>query len=456
MKSLSVRYKIILLFSLITVILVIVLSRISYITVREIYLEQAAEHVKTLTSFAASGLDKSYLLFLTAKADHAYNYYESFLKEIVKQTAVANAFIFNKNLDVLVSTEKHRFGSELRLNRSEIERLSLHQSGSSFPFADTDKNWYIWGFYNIDDQFYLGIRENINRLERINQLGTIFIWIGAAGVLLTILAGWFIARTIAGPVDKLVQFSKKIGQGEFNVQAPEKIYGEFAVLKDTMQQMQADLAAKNDEREQMLAQIAHEIRNPLGGIELLAGLIKEDAQSESQTYNHSAKILQEVSGLKEQIAAFLYYNKPVETKPQQLQLAEILKDVKMIHAQKLQDKNIHLHFEESDYPLFFDPQHLKQVITNLTANSIDAVAENGSIIIKMFENGTRGFEVCDDGPGLDQKYRKNIFKPFFTTKPNGSGLGLAISKKLCLQNNALLAYDESYRDGSRFFVITKA
>ncbi|MCB0282722.1 MAG: HAMP domain-containing histidine kinase [Calditrichaeota bacterium] len=455
MRSLSVRYKIILLFSLITVILVIVLSRISYVTVREIYLEQAAGHVKTLTSLAASDLDASYLLFLTAKADQAHNYYQSYLDGIVRQTAVANAFIFNKNLDVLVSSEKHRFGSELILNRSEIERLTIHQSGSSFPFADSDQNWYIWGFYNIDDRFYLGIRENINRLERINQLSTIFFWIGAAGVLLTVMGGWIIARTVARPVDKLVEFSKKIGRGDFEAQVPDKIYGEFALLKETMQQMQTDLAAKNDEREQLLAQIAHEIRNPLGGIELLAGLIKEDSLTESPAHNHSSKILQEVSGLKEQIAAFLYYNKPIESKPQQVQLKDILKDVKLIHAQRLQDKNIKLNFEDADYPLFFDPQHLKQVLTNLTANSIDAVEENGHISIKTFKNGSHGFEVCDNGPGLDPKYRKNIFKPFFTTKSNGSGLGLAICKKLCQQNNALLEYDENYKDGSRFIVITK-
>lgn len=452
MKNLSVRQKIIFVFGLITILLVVVLARVSYVTVREIYLEQAADHVKSLSAFAASDLDNSYLEFLSPRFDQTQVYYKDYLSEIVKQTSVANAFIFNRDLEVLVSTERHIFQSELLLNQAEIEMLETGRSGSSFPFSDKQNNWYIWGFYRINNDYFLGIRENINRLARVNQLSTIFFWIGAGGILLTILGGWFVARMIARPVDKLVNFSKKIGHGDFDVRAPERVYGEFAILKETMQQMQQDLAAKNEEREQMLAQIAHEIRNPLGGIELLAGLIKEDAQKESPVYEHSTKILQEIRGLKEQIASFLYYNKPVESKPEQVDLAEIVKDINMIYNRKLKDKNISLEFNDSGYTIYFDRQHLKQVVTNLTANSIDAVQQNGTIEIKKAQNGSIGFELCDDGPGLDEKYLKNIFKPFFTTKSNGSGLGLAICKKLCQQNNAEIEYDYNYKKGSRFIV----
>ena len=450
MRSLSIRQKIILLFSAITILLVIVLARLSYVSVKEIYLEQAADHVTMLSSLVAADLDSAYLPFLSPGQEQAQNYYRDYLKQMVRKTGLNNAFIFNNNLDVLVSSDPDIFESELQLNKTEIDNLGINQSAASFPFADVQKNWYIWGFYRIDDDFYLGIRESINRLERVNQLSKLFLLIGATGVILTILGGWFIARMIARPVDKLVGFSKKIGSGDFDAPPPEISHGEFAILKNTMQQMQNDLAAKNEEREQMLAQIAHEIRNPLGGIELLAGLIKEDSEKNSPVNLHSTKILHEVSALKEQIASFLYYSKPLESKPQEVLLDDVVKDVRMIYNQRLQEKKVRFEYKDCAYKLYFDPGHLKQVLSNLAANSLDAVAENGKIEIKVSQNGTRGFEIRDDGPGLDEKYIKNIFKPFFTTKSNGSGLGLAISQKLCRQNNAILEYDNNFKSGSRF------
>jgi two-component system, OmpR family, sensor histidine kinase BaeS len=88
--------------------------------------------------------------------------------------------------------------------------------------------------------------------------------IGLGGVILTILAGWFMANAIVKPLNKLIKFSTEIGKGNFNVDSPAAMHGEIKMLSEAMDKMKNELLLNHKERENLLAQIAHEIRNPLG------------------------------------------------------------------------------------------------------------------------------------------------------------------------------------------------
>jgi len=449
----SVKTKTIIIFSAITIILVLIMARVSYVTVKENYLEQATEHVKTLCFYMASSLDRNYLEFISIKGGQAKEDYVSFLREHVSRSGVENAFLFNKDLNVLAFTNEGISDTQLRLNRNEILNINPGSTEASFPFSDSDGNWYIWGFFRINDNFYLGIQESASRLKTLNDLATIFWGIGIAGVLLTILAGWFIAQNISGPVDKLVTFSEKIGKGDFKSKAPEKIYGEFKILRDTMEQMKADLSRKNDEREQMLAQIAHEIRNPLGGIELLTGLVKEDLGEVNESAMHLQKILDEVQSLKNQLTTFLEYSKPLKVQPEVIDLVEITKEIEHNFKNRIKQKSINLITENKVETLMFDNGHFKQVLNNLLTNSLEATASGGSVWLRSDkENGNVVISVSDTGSGIPSENEKNVFVPFFTTKANGTGLGLAVCKKLCLENNADLVYQNNKDKGCTFSV----
>ena len=88
-----------------------------------------------------------------------------------------------------------------------------------------------------------------------------FFWlIGFAGVVITIFAGWFMANSIVKPLNKLVKLSSEIGKGNFDIDVPHAMHGEIKQLSDAMDKMKTDLALNQKERENLLAQIAHEIR----------------------------------------------------------------------------------------------------------------------------------------------------------------------------------------------------
>ena len=449
----SLKTKTILIFTSITIILVLIMARVSYVTVKDNYLQQAGAHVKMLCSYMAASLDKSYLEFILQEKGEAKQEYNRFLKQQVLNSGIQNAFLFDKKFTILAFARDGISATQLQLNGDEIVAIDPGATEASFPFSDNAGNWYIWGFFRINDQYYLGIQESVKRLESLNQLSTLFWGIGIAGIILTVLAGWFIAHNISGPVDKLVEFSKKIGKGDFKARAPRKIYGEFKILNDTMEQMKDDLAKKNEEREQMLAQIAHEIRNPLGGIELLAGLVKEDLAQNNRSVKHLEKILEEVQSLKNQLTVFLEYSKPLKVKTKKIDVDIVLREIKQNFESKINEKNISFNMENNIPAIMFDEVHFKQVLNNLIKNSLDASKSGDTILLKSIQqNGDAIISVSDCGPGITSENEKNIFVPFFTTKANGTGLGLAVSKKLCRENNADLEFKNNETKGCTFSV----
>jgi len=247
----------------------------------------------------------------------------------------------------------------------------------------------------------------------------------------------FVARRITKPIDKLVTFSSEIGKGDFKTFTPEGMKGEFEILTKAMDAMKQNLAENHKEREKILAQIAHEIRNPLGGIELLANLTRENLNGDVKNKEYLDRILKEVNGLKSLITSYLNYSRPVPVKPVWIGLPKLLNEVKDIFKKQLSEKDIHLALDSGINIIYFDEDHLRQILINLIVNSIDSVSSGGIIkITSSYKNKQWVISVSDNGNGIKEKDLFYIFDPFFTTKKNGTGLGLAISRKLCIENKA--------------------
>jgi len=146
----------------------------------------------------------------------------------------------------------------------------------------------------------------------------------AGGIALTIILGFLVAASITKQIDRLTKFSADIGNGDFNSPLPEKINGELKILSDAMDKMRTDILNNHKEKEEMLAQIAHEIRNPLGSIELMANLTKEDILADNNNPEYLNKILLEISDLKSLITAYLNYSRPYLAKPEKVDLNHLV------------------------------------------------------------------------------------------------------------------------------------
>lgn len=451
------RIRLILTFSLVTIILVLVLSRISFYYVKDIYLSQLSEQAETLANVISSRLDSNFFLFL--KFGSPTGSAEDYFRTIAGNNSGNNSqvFVFDSDLKILFHSDPAAVtglpDQRLMLNITDIEDLDSGKTTTSLPFKGDDGKWYLWGFKRIAAGYWLGIQESAEKLERVDNYSRVFWLIGLGGVLATVILGWVAANSITKPINKLIKFSEEIGRGNSRGRKPENLKGEIEVLSEALDSMRNSLNRNQSEKEQILAQIAHEIKNPLGGIELFAGLIREDRISSKQDSDYPDKILSEVSRLKALIDAFLNYGRPVKPVIERVHLHTLLCEVQMLYSEILKKKNILFTFDVKDHSVYFDAGHLKQIFINLIANSIDAVEDKGVISIS-FEGSDDLWQIAvtDSGKGIKPENASNIFNPFYTTRKNGTGLGLSVCSKLAAENKAKLILNNSYPNGCSFIL----
>lgn len=427
--------------------------------IKDLYLNQLSESVNTVSRLVASQIDKTYLGILQfgTPTYTTLHYFRKLFGTSLTQDNRVQAFIFDKEFKIVIHSDStYILGfqeSRLLLNKKEISDLAVNQSSTSLPFKGEDGKWYLWGFYRLDTNYWLGLRESASKLEKVDDFSLTFWYIGAAGIFIIFILSLLIAKSISRPIDKLVEFSSNIGKGNFHIAAPTGMHGEINTLASAMNKMKEDLSENQKEKEKMLAQIAHEIRNPLGGIELLARLTKEDLQKQNLNTSYLDRILGEIAGLKKLISSYLEFGRPMYPKPEECSLSILFDVVLNNFRNTLEENNITVTNNFQVDKVFFDPEQLKQVIINLISNSIQSIKSGGNILVSSSaKNGKWIFSLSDEGHGIPSEHLKNIFEPFFTTKNNGTGLGLAVCRKICTENKSTLTVENNAGKGCTFTI----
>ncbi|QJR15944.1 Adaptive-response sensory-kinase SasA [Usitatibacter palustris] len=209
----------------------------------------------------------------------------------------------------------------------------------------------------------------------------------------------------------------------------------------------------------LTASIAHEIRNPLSSIGHAADLIAEGGPDRTSDERLLTIIRENVFRLDRMVQEVLYLNRRDRAQPESIDprpwLTHFVKE--FCASEKVPAESIDLQVRTSQR-LWFDRQHLDQVMWNLTRNAWrHGQKKPGSVSIVVSTSVTSGLleiAVQDDGPGVVPQARQHLFEPFFTTDAQGTGLGLYIARELCEGNGARIEYADN-APGGLFRVILK-
>ena len=224
--------------------------------------------------------------------------------------------------------------------------------------------------------------------------------------------------------------------------------GEILVFQDTTRIREMEREVKRMEDLAMLGElaagIAHEIRNPLASISGSIQVLNDSLSKKATRINKRLMeiILREVNRLNHLVNDFLQFARPQRIEIEEFDLNQLIMDTLYIF-QNSQNWSQNLAVETkffSPLKINSDPQQLKQVFWNIFLNACEAMPKGGFVCVstdKIKESNGSGeyidsvrIKVEDNGPGIDTKVIKDIFKPFSTTKKGGSGLGLAIVKRI--------------------------
>jgi two-component system sensor histidine kinase AtoS len=219
---------------------------------------------------------------------------------------------------------------------------------------------------------------------------------------------------------------------------------------------------------EMAAGIAHELKNPLAGIEVMAGLLRRQVPDSADAQSLLADIISEAKLANAIVVEMLEFVRPVRLQVEQTDLAQILQQAITLAESKAPRGAVAVDVDiEREVPMIDGDQHqLCQVFTNLVANAFEALDGTGHVSIRAvltMPDEDPAFpsmlppmplvvvDVGDDGPGVPPDITDKIFDPFFTTKPQGSGLGLAIVSKIVDAHDGRIDVSSSTA-GTRFRV----
>lgn len=209
----------------------------------------------------------------------------------------------------------------------------------------------------------------------------------------------------------------------------------------------------------LTANIAHEIRNPLGAISHAAELLQEEAAISDTATRLLTIIHDNTMRLDHMINDVLRLNRGERAHREKFKLVDYLKVFidQFCQIEKISPGMFEIDPAADPYVLF-DPSHLNQVMWNLCRNALRHCRhEKASIRIMVAAEpggGVVKLDVIDDGSGVSAAVRNQLFEPFFTTASGGTGLGLYIAREVCEANAATLDYVET-PGGAQFTVLCR-
>lgn len=210
----------------------------------------------------------------------------------------------------------------------------------------------------------------------------------------------------------------------------------------------------------LTANIAHEIRNPLSAINHAAELLIEDTSEASSAMRLLQIIHDNTQRLDRMVQDVLRLNRRDRALRETFGVVEYLRTFvgQFAEIEKVPDGVIAIE-AEIEPVVTFDRSHLNQIMWNLCRNALRyCLREQGSITLGVRAAARAGnveLSVKDDGPGVADALRGNLFEPFFTTASSGTGLGLYIAREICEANGARLEYVERAGGGAQFGVLFK-
>lgn len=233
------------------------------------------------------------------------------------------------------------------------------------------------------------------------------------------------------------------------------------VATETELRHKASLAAVG----QAAAQVAHEIKNPLGSIRLGVAMLRDMTQP-GEAHDTIDLVERGIDHLNKLTVDVTQFSREKELSLERADLHELLDASLELVSDQIRAKRAPVERHYTSEPLAgqLDADQLRQVFVNLFANALDAGEENSPISIKtalVRASATGGngagapharVTIADRGRGMDENTRARIFEPFYTTKKRGTGLGLAIVKKIVEQHGGTIAVESAPGEGTRFHV----
>lgn len=427
--KLGIESKTIIVYSLLTVIILIIVGFVSYFVARK-NLEKELNNRLIDSAKISVDLIKSYKIRFEPEDEitSEYKTLQQNLRMIKNIGNLSNIRIINNNYDIIIDAMgEESIGTPYILSKYYITELK-----KSFNGENTVSPVYKGEFGNMLKSAFIPIKDNgkINVvliaeaspkfLQTLKELNKSMLYSGSIIVAISIIVSLIFIKSLVRPIEDLSKDAQK----------------------------------RAKEMQLIAAGIAHEVRNPLSAISGFTELLNRntlDLSLKAITDN----ITSEIKTLNKIVTDFLDFAHPVSLNKQEVNLNQLLEEcIEISSIEKDKNINIKKNFDLKFKNMIGDYEKLKQCFLNLIINAKESMKDEKILTI----NTKYGFdnvrvEIIDTGIGISEEILQNIFLPFFTTKEKGTGIGLSIVKKIVEAHNGKVDVESSLNKGSKFRVV---
>jgi len=292
-------------------------------------------------------------------------------------------------------------------------------------------------------------------MQVIKQLQGSLLWIVIASVIMALAMTVVFSRSLIRPVHDLSKYAKAIQANIKSDPIQLNRRDELGDLSRSLVDMHTEIKKQEESARQLLAGIAHEIKNPLGGMEIYSGLLKaelselpHDEGTEASRYLN--KISTELHHLTQIVQEYLDYARPLKSVIESVSIKEVFEDVHIVLRPELTAKDQTLVLSRSA-TVRADRSKLHRVFLNLIQNGLAATTTGGHVEVDVLEGkDTLDILFKDDGIGIPEADKERIFEPYFSTQDRGYGLGLTIVQSILADLGGTIVVQKSDENGTIF------
>ncbi len=317
------------------------------------------------------------------------------------------------------------------------------------------------------------LRQEVLLEQSILRTGVI---VGASGILLGVLLGWWVTERVTRPVELLAAGARSISSGDWNVRVEANSDDELGDLGRAFNHMTEQLIEQRDRALQaervaawreLARRLAHELKNPLFPLQITVENLQRARVSAQEQFEEifresTQTLLEELAQLNTIIGRFSDFARMPPPVLQPVNVNQLVEGVmKLFQAELSKDAQFSISGArrieprvdlDPSLPLIpADAEQLGRALRNLVLNAMDAMPEGGilSVRTRVCEAGVQ-IEVSDSGQGLTAEECERLFTPYYTTKQHGTGLGLAIVQSVVSDHHGRISVTSEPGKGATF------
>jgi signal transduction histidine kinase len=467
-RRLPIVVKLLVFFTLPTMLLFVGFAVMAHEVARRNLEAELGTRLAAIAASAATQIRGKYLVDLEpgGEGEPLYAGAVRKLEEVKEATGVARLYVFDREFRSRADTADG-VGIGATYYQAELDRAPLEtvfaegRAVSSVLFEGSDGVSYKAGYAPVyadpdDDRrvvLALGADAPATFFARLSALRRSLLASGAALMVLVIGVAVLVAARISRPVRQLARAAERIGGGDLSSAIEPSSRDEIGLLAETMEEMRAELAARDERMQRMLSGIAHEVRNPLGGIQLFAGILRDEIPAGDERRPHVERIEREVGYLEAVVESFLDYARRPEPALEPLPVDELIADLCELEIGEAAARQVELTWEAPPLVALADRGQLRRALLNLIRNAVQAAAAEppGTARVTAADRGAEvEIAVANSGAPIAAEIRDRLFEPFFTTREKGTGLGLAFVREIVADHGSRVELDSGDGRPTRF------